>query len=102
MKSTKLMSFIAASLFAALALPVQLSAQRNADENHSHPHYKLIDMGTFGGANSYFFSDPVVESVNNPGTVVGGADTGLSDPYAPTVSSPTATLCMPSNGRTDF
>jgi probable HAF family extracellular repeat protein len=40
-------------------------------------------MGTFGGPNSYFFSAPVVESVNNRGTVVGGADTGLPDPYAP-------------------
>ena len=66
------MSFIAVSLLVSLQLPAQLSAQRNADENHSHPQYKLVDMGTFGGPNSYFFSDTVVESVNNQGTVVGG------------------------------
>ena len=82
MKSTKLINFIVA-LFAALPLPVQLAAQRKADVNHSHPHYKVIEMGTFGGPNSYFFSEPVVESVNNQGTVVGGTDTGLPDPYAP-------------------
>ena len=82
MKSTKLINFIVA-LFAALPLPVQLAAQRKADVNHSHLHYKVIEMGTFGGPNSYFFSEPVVESVNNQGTVVGGTDTGLPDPYAP-------------------
>ena len=44
MESTKLMSFIAVSLLVSLQLPAQLSAQRNADENHSHPQYKLVDM----------------------------------------------------------
>jgi probable HAF family extracellular repeat protein len=45
-----------------------------------HPHYKLVDLGTFGGPQSQFFSAPVVESVNNRGTVVGGADTPVPDP----------------------
>jgi hypothetical protein len=83
MKSTELMCTIALYLCAAMALPGQLAARSKTDENHSHPRYKLIDMGTFGGPNSYFFSEPVVESVNNQGTVTGGADTGLSDPYNP-------------------
>jgi hypothetical protein len=62
----------------ALTLPVVSSAQE-----HKQPHYIVKDMGTFGGPNSFFFSSPVVESVNNRGTVVGGADTGLPDSYAP-------------------
>ena len=83
MKSTKLMCITAVSLFAALAIPAPVIAEENAHGKHAHPHYKLRDMGTFGGPNSYFFSAPVVESVNDRGTVAGGADTGLPDPYAP-------------------
>jgi probable HAF family extracellular repeat protein len=64
-------------LCAALALPVVSSAQAQNAKPH---HYKLIDLGTFGGPQSSFFSSPIVESVNNRGTVVGGADTGLPDP----------------------
>jgi probable HAF family extracellular repeat protein len=73
------------SLCAGLTLPVVSSAQ---EHNTKQPHYIVKDMGTFGGPNSFFFSSPVVESVNNRGTVVGGADTGLPDPYAPNCFSP--------------
>jgi len=48
MKSKTLMCITAITLFAALALPGQLAAQ--------HHHYKLIDLGTFGGPSSYFNS----------------------------------------------
>jgi probable HAF family extracellular repeat protein len=72
MNSRVLKCMTAVMLFAVLALPAQLGAQST--------RYKLIDLGTFGGPNSYFFSEPVVASVNNGGTVVGGADTGLPDP----------------------
>jgi probable HAF family extracellular repeat protein len=60
-------------------IPLQLFAQPPA----THHHYKLFDLGTFGGPTSAYFSDPVVASANNRGMVVGGADTSMSDPYAP-------------------
>ncbi len=71
---------IALSLWAALGVPVVSFAQ---EHNAKKPQYIVKDMGTFGGPNSFFFSAPIVESVNNGGTVAGGADTGLPDPYAP-------------------
>jgi len=73
------------SLCAALIVPVVSPAQ---EHNAKPPHYVVKDMGTFGGPQSFFFSSPVVESANNRGTIVGGADTGLPDPYAPNCFSP--------------
>jgi probable HAF family extracellular repeat protein len=74
------------SLCAALAIPLGLAAQGRPSAQQpagEHPRYRVVDIGTFGGPNSFFFSSPVVESVNNGGTAAGGADTGLPDPYAP-------------------
>jgi hypothetical protein len=42
-----------ALLFAALASPERLAAQDKQDHNRRHHHYKLIDMGTFGGPMSF-------------------------------------------------
>jgi probable HAF family extracellular repeat protein len=80
----------AVCLVAALAMPPGIFAQENNALNHKAKHhtYKLIDLGTFGGPNSFYFSQPIVESVNNRGTAVGGADTSLSDPYAPNCDTP--------------
>lgn len=75
MKSTILITMTAITLFAALVLPIGLAAQQ--------PRYKLIDLGTFGGPNSHYFSAPVVQSVNSRGMVVGAADTPDADPDAP-------------------
>jgi probable HAF family extracellular repeat protein len=65
----------------ALACALLKVARTPAQEPQAkHPHYKLIDLGTFGGPDSLYFSEPVVQSVNNRGTAVGGAETGLPDP----------------------
>ena len=77
MNFRRLASVTVITLCAAMALPFVSSAQEQKAQHH---HYKLIDLGTFGGPNSYYFSAPVVESVNNKGMVVGGADTSLPDP----------------------
>ena len=84
MKSRTLTCIAAMTLFAALANPVQLAAQ----ENPTHfRHYKLIDMGTFGGPNSNVPLDPSVQRVlSKHGTVSGCADTSSSDPNFPNVN----------------
>lgn len=91
--------FIAVALLCALTIPTVSSAQ---EHNAKEPHYMVKDLGTFGGPNSFFFSAPVVESVSNRGTVAGGADTGLPDPYPPSFFPRTVTYCTRSNGRTEF
>jgi probable HAF family extracellular repeat protein len=55
--------------------PLQLAAQKHT------PRYKLIDLGTFGGRNSFTNGSSVV--INESGTVVGGADTDIPCPYIP-------------------
>ncbi|HEX6496005.1 MAG TPA: hypothetical protein VF018_11010, partial [Acidobacteriaceae bacterium] len=47
-----------------------------------HPRYKVIDVGTFGGPNSYYFL-PFGPSISRSGVVVGGADTTEPDPDYP-------------------
>jgi len=75
---------IALSLFAALALPLQLAAQDKAKQEHPHQfhHYQLIDIGTFGGPNStYVLPPPSLRLLNNSGAAVGGgSDTSTPDP----------------------
>ena len=75
MKSAKLI-FAASVLSAALAISVQAAAQ--------HTRYKLIDLGTLGGPNSYVeVSGDLPIVLNNRGTVVGCADTPAQDPNGP-------------------
>lgn len=66
-------------LVAMLAMPTSLPAQ----------NYKLIDLGTLGGPNSYLPMLPPYHeflpaaSVSRNGTFAGFADTDIPDPYAP-------------------
>jgi probable HAF family extracellular repeat protein len=71
---------------AAIALPVRSAAQEQQGRNAEKPRYKLFDLGTFGGPGSFYASAPVVQSVNNGGVVVGGAETAGTDPLAPNCS----------------
>jgi len=81
---------IAMTLMAALALPVQFAAQDNPEDknHHKHHHYKLHDLGTFGGPTGYLCNDPsngggACAVLNRRGTVVGAADTSIPDPNYP-------------------
>ncbi len=68
---------------AVLAIPAGL-AQNSHYHSARHPHYKLIDIGTFGGPQSYvfdgygFFAPKVI---NNHGLLAGAADTSEPDPF---------------------
>jgi probable HAF family extracellular repeat protein len=76
MKSRFVMSFIPIAALVVLTLPVQVFAQK--------PRYKLIDLGTFGGPNSFFAGpNPVAQDVNNEGLAMGAADIPAPDPYYP-------------------
>ena len=68
MKSRKSILIAVLVLFTALALPLQLAAQ--------HIRYKLIDIPTLGGPAAYGNVDNAgfAQFINNPGVVVGGAD----------------------------
>ena len=59
----------------------QALADKGAESNSTatHRRYILKDLGTLGGPSSVvpFFA----QILNNRGTVVGGADTSIPDPY---------------------
>ena len=59
MKFARVNCITAIGLFTLLAISVQLVAQDTAKQNHHHkfPHYQLIDVGTFGGPNTNFFTN---------------------------------------------
>ena len=76
-----------ALLFAALALPLRLTAQDKQDPNRRHHHYRLVDLGTFGGPNSSVPTGSFgingsggARAISNQGTVAGLADTSTKDP----------------------
>src|ERR1700740_3090106 len=90
MKSRTLTSITVMILFAALAIPVRLAAQDNQEHRQQHHHYKLIDLGTFGGLYNYISGDDLLapykgpaQNVNAAGALIGWADTSTPDPYAP-------------------
>jgi probable HAF family extracellular repeat protein len=68
-------TILAASLWASLSVSSHLCAQE-------HVRYRLIDLGTFGGPNSYYFQ-PLGTQVSRAGLVAGGADTTAPDPDNP-------------------
>ncbi|HXA09334.1 MAG TPA: hypothetical protein VNW28_05090, partial [Chthoniobacterales bacterium] len=68
-----------ALLFAALALPGQVSAQDKPDHNNKHHHYKFIDLGTFGGPASFIGTpNNVNPELSRQGTTGGASATSVS------------------------
>ena len=66
------------SVCAALAMPVVLSAQ---EQKAIHHHYKLIEIPTLGGPNS-FLSGPEQQILNNQGTFAVYVNTAAPNPNA--------------------
>ena len=65
------------ALLAVFFIPIQVAAENNASKHH---HYKLIDLGTFGGPTSGVNAEPTGNFINNSGAIVGGADTAVPTP----------------------
>lgn len=81
MKAKKLTCMAAVVILAAVTNPAGLSAQEQAsaqEHKSKHSHYKVIDLGAFGGPHSTVNSNSV--NTNTKGTVVGGASTSTPDP----------------------
>jgi probable HAF family extracellular repeat protein len=72
MKPKMLMLFGAMTCLSALTIPIPLAAQ---DSQAKHHHYKLIDIGTFGGPTSS--TQDELQVLNSRGFVAGTADTSV-------------------------
>ena len=95
MNSKRLICIAAFAVFAMMTRAVPLAARDKKDhKNAKHHHYQLIDIGTFGGPQSYYnslnltdvFGFPTVfyniaRVRNSSGVFVGFADTSLPDPF---------------------
>jgi probable HAF family extracellular repeat protein len=100
MKNIRVMCLIGTSLF-ALAISAHLAAQAKPDHKHWHHHYQLIDMGTFGGPESYispyFYSGPF-QALNNAGTFASWGDTSDLDPFGLSGNSGDQNFCFNYDG----
>jgi probable HAF family extracellular repeat protein len=79
MKSRALTCIFAMTLFGAMTIPIRLAAQEqrtNQEQGKEHRRYKLIEIGTFGGPNSYFTF--ISRPLNSRGDAAGMADTGAA------------------------
>jgi hypothetical protein len=80
-----------ATLVLAALAASQLTAQSRAkdqdERSAKHSWYKLVDLGTLGGPQSYFASSPVEPYLNNKGIAVGGTDLAAIDPNSPNCAS---------------
>jgi probable HAF family extracellular repeat protein len=86
MKKNVAVCLAVVTLGATLLLSSVASGQQQQDSTHAR--YRLVDLGTLGGPNSYqpfgyaadFFTE---RSLSAGGTFAGWADTAAADPYAP-------------------
>jgi probable HAF family extracellular repeat protein len=83
-KSRRSMWITLISFLAVLAMPFGVVGQVNPKQNGmaEHHHYKLIDVGNFGGPGGGI-ENPSSPSLNQNGILVGVSDTAAPDPFAP-------------------
>lgn len=79
MKRNRTVLALAVALFVMPTAPLRLVAQEHNTEHH---HYKLIDMGTFGGPGGGIVN-PSTSVINKRGALVGVSETSAADPFAP-------------------
>jgi probable HAF family extracellular repeat protein len=79
----KKMICIAAIAFAVIAASFPLASQEKAAKLYHH--YKLVNIGTFGGPESHingFEYQGAAQNIDTAGTIAGWSDTSMPDPYA--------------------
>jgi probable HAF family extracellular repeat protein len=82
MRSARNICATATAVVATLAMPLPLIAQEGQEHKQEHHHYKLVQIGTFGGPNSSnAWAGIGNKTLNSRGTVTGEGDTTASDPY---------------------
>ncbi|HKD83280.1 MAG TPA: hypothetical protein VKB58_00940 [Terriglobales bacterium] len=91
---------IATTLLAMVVMPIGTAAQSSSSPVVHHT-YTLIDMGTFGGPQTYPNIVQGVQSLSQTGVLSGCSETAMSNPKYPTAipfcfrrPSPTRTLSM--------
>ena len=77
MNKTTIQMFIATTLVAMVVIHGSEAQETGKAQHH---HYRLVDLGTFGGPASYF-PNGLDGFLNNHGTAAGWADTAAADPY---------------------
>jgi probable HAF family extracellular repeat protein len=78
---------IAFAVFTTLGAPVRLTGQEQKAQKKEHHHYKLFDMGTLGGPNT--FPQGVGSlAINSRGLAVAQAETSIPEPFAPNCLQP--------------
>ncbi len=83
MKKNLSMHITALTLLATPVIPLGLRAQDSQNYPPATHHYVLADIGTFGGPDVSLAVSPIAQIVNNPGAVVGEAETTTLNPYYP-------------------
>src|ERR1700748_1865934 len=88
MKKSLVACIAAIFLGGVFSLPSRSSGQQVQEHTNQPVRYRLVDLGTLGGPNSYqpfgYAANFLTEaSVSDGGTFVGWADTPTPDPFAP-------------------
>lgn len=82
MKKSLIMCIALIFLGGVSLVPSRSSGQEANPGTEAPGRYKLIDLGTFGGLQSYLYiPNNYAPVLNNQGTVVGYADTVATDPF---------------------
>ena len=80
MRSKTLSCITGIALFASLTIPMRPVAQEQKRHKQEHHRYRFIDLGTFGGPESYInpaFTFGSNHQLNRRGAVVGSATTSI-------------------------
>jgi uncharacterized membrane protein len=83
-------------LFAFVGDGATYCGAQETDLAITHHHYTLIDLGTFGGRQSYL--NFYAQVLNSHGTIAGFADTPAGDPHFPNFDLCANPDCLVSHG----